>query len=114
METKTFEIRDAATFIPVLAVKLRPSCEADLFLFGRAGFGTVPEMQSSYVFLCRIDGGGGFATSDSFAWPGGARTLPAAHHHITEHFDEMESGAVVDVEFILGITKEAKTSERLR
>jgi hypothetical protein len=113
MESKTFEIRDAGTFIPVLAIKLSPGCEPDRFLLGRAGYGIRPEKQAEYVMLCKIDGGEGFSTCDPYAWPGGARTFPVAHRYIIEHFDEMESGAVVDVEFVLGITKEPKTSERL-
>ena len=113
MIAKTFEVRDRATFIPVLAVKLDPLCEADRFLFGRAGFGTTPDAQGRYVMLCRIDGGEGFATTDPYSWSGTARTMTAAHLHIIEQFNNLESGAVVDVEFIAGLTGQPKTSEAL-
>lgn len=45
METKTFEIRDDGTFIPVIGIRFDPDCERDRYLFGRAGFGTDPETQ---------------------------------------------------------------------
>lgn len=113
MIAKTFEIRDRATFIPVLAVKLRPGCEADRYLFGRAGYGTAPEVQGAFVMVCRVDGGEGFATSNQHRWNDGSRTMRRAHHHIREHFDDLESGAVIDVEFLSGETPAPKVSERL-
>ena len=111
MKTKTFEIRDRATFIPILAVKLEPGCEADRFLLGRAGFGITPKKQAEYIYLIRISGGEGKAACDPYDWGVSPRTLHTAHLHIMEHFDELESGSVVDVEFILGETKEPKVSE---
>lgn len=112
MIAKTFEVRDRATFIPVLAVKLEPGCDADRYLFGRAGYGLTPDDQAHFVMVCRVDGGEGFATTDQHGWPGGTRTMMYAHHHIREHFDELASGAVVDVEFLQGVTTEPKKSER--
>lgn len=111
MKTKTFEIRDASTFIPVIATKMEPACEADRYLFARSGFGVEAANQAAYVFLACIDGGDGRATSDPYMWPGGARTMPTAHQYIIDHFDELESGAVVDVEFIMGLTPAPKVSE---
>lgn len=64
MIAKTFEIRDRATFIPVLAVKLQPDCEADRFLIARAGYGLTPADQSKYVLLMRLDSGRGMYTCD--------------------------------------------------
>ena len=113
MITKLFEIRDKGTFVPVLAIKLSPSCEPDRYLLGRAGFGTTEEQQGKYIFVSRIDGGEGKGTSDPYNWGGVARTLPVSHAYIAEHFDNLESGTVVDVEFILGETKKPKEPERL-
>ncbi len=112
MIAKTFEVRDRATFIPVLAVKLEPGCEGDRYLFGRAGYGIFPEAQRRFVTVCRVDGGEGFATSDPHAWTSHSRTMTLAHKHIEAHFDELPSGAVVDVEFLLGETPAPKQSER--
>lgn len=45
----------------------------------------------------------------------GAVREPIKWHnqYIIEHFDELESGDVVDVEFIVGETTEQKKSERI-
>ena len=112
MIAKTFEVRDRSTFIPVLAIKLKPSCEKDRYLLGRAGYGTTPQDQAKYVFLCRVDGGEGKGSCDPYDWQsGGARTMAVAHSHIIEHFDELESGAVVDVEYIQSERDKPKKSE---
>lgn len=51
------------------------------------------------------------AEYDSFNWSN-ARTMHVAHEYLKEHFDDLESGAVIDVEFILGETETPKRSER--
>ena len=38
--------------------------------------------------------------------------MTAAHEWLLKNFDEVDDGAVLDVEFILGETKEPKVSER--
>ena len=102
MIAKTFEIRDRMTFIPVLAVKLEPCNEADRYLLARAGFGIDPVTQSGYVILTKINDNEGLSTSDPYSWPGGLRTMQEAHKYIRFNFASLESGAVVDVEFLLG------------
>ena len=111
-ETKLFEIRDSATFIPVAAVRLRnigpeaPSTETWLLARGGWGMGDGP------IHLFRLDERGqGF--SDPCEWGPGARTMPVAHVYIRDHWPELVSGQVIDVEFILGLQPEPKTSERL-
>jgi hypothetical protein len=39
------------------------------------------------------------------------RTWNTAHHYIIEHWRELESGAVVDVQFVLGKTNTPKTTD---
>lgn len=112
MITKTFEVRDRATFIPVLAVKMVPGCEADRYLFGRAGYGTTPQGQGEYVLVARITGGEGNMKCDPFEWPNGARTMLIAHQYIVKNFDALNSGDVVCVEHILGERESKKRSER--
>ena len=116
MITKAFEIRDGGTFIPVIAIRMTPSTdsfdwqeEAERYLLRRAGFG----FESPSVILCRMESAGTDrnASYDPYAW--GGRTYPVAHNYIVEHFDELESGAVIDVEFILGETTQPKHSERV-
>lgn len=111
MITKTFEVRDRATFIPVLAIRLRPTDEADRYLIARAGYGTRPERQAEYILVVRIAGGEGRATCDPYDWGNGSRTLQVAHDHIAKNFDGLPNGAVVDVEYILGETAAPKVSE---
>lgn len=111
METKTFEVRDSMTFIPVLAVRLDPACESDRYLLGRAGFGTTPEAQGEYVVLVALEKDE--ATYDPHKWlANGTRTLHIAHHHIVECWCDLPSGAVIDVEYIVGERATVKVSER--
>jgi hypothetical protein len=112
MRVKMFELRDRATFIPALAINLSPRNEAERYLLLRAGYGETKEDHEEYVLLCRIEGGRGMATCDPYNWTGN-RTLHVAHQHIIEHFSDLESGDVIDVEFILGETERPKEPERL-
>ena len=99
MTIKTIEIRDAGTFIAALAIKIS---SADGYLARRAGYGE---------FGCVLFGrmAGREWNYDPYEW--GDRTMATAHHWITEHFDEIDSGAVVDVAFLLGETRAPKASE---
>ena len=104
MEVKTFEIRDSATFVPVMATRLLPRNERDIFLLRRAGFG----FEHLCVMMTLL--GDGRGSYDPYSW--GGRTYPVAHNYILEHWDELENGAVIDVEFILGEKPTAKVSEQ--
>lgn len=112
MHTKLFEVRDKATFIPVMATRVAPlegtSTLPEVYLLRRAGFG------DPMVILCRLECSGvdNNATYDPYSWHG-ARTMGAAHVHIQKHWEELESGAVIDVEYILGETSKPKNSEAL-
>jgi hypothetical protein len=111
MIAKTFEIRDRATFIPVMAVRLQPGNEADRYLLARAGYGTTPTRQAEYVQLFRLAGGEGDSNCDPNVW--GGRTMPVAHQFIIDNFDALESGAVVDVQHVLAETDHPAVSERV-
>jgi hypothetical protein len=110
MTTKTFEIRDRGTFIPALAIRLDPVDDRDRWLLGRAGFGTTPEAQSTYVILHHLQSDQG--TYDVFRH-NPARTMRVAHQHIIENFDSLPNGAVIDVEYILGERETPKETEQL-
>ena len=110
MKTKTFEIRDRATFIPVVAVKLSSDeNENDRYLLGRCGLGL---LGSFNIALFQLQTGIGYF--DPYEWSGApiVRTMPVAHKYIEENFDKLDSGAVIDVEFILGETTTPKKSEK--
>lgn len=94
MTAKTIEVRDKATFIPMIAIRLDPGNEADRYLLARAGYGTTPDAQRRYVLLARIEGGNGEIHCDPYDWMRGARTVPRVHEWLIDHFDEIESGAV--------------------
>lgn len=99
MEIKLFEVRDIATFIPCIAIELSGH---DGFLARRAGYG------EPCVLFGRLEGGK--FTYDPYDW--GDRTTFNAHKFINENWDELETNAVIDVEFILGETGAKKKSER--
>lgn len=107
-ETKFFEVRDAGTFIPCIAVQISgchtDDATQDEWLASRAGFG------EPRLLFGRLDGGE--FNYDYYDWPSGTRTMPVAHEYIIERWTELRSGAVVDVEFILGMRAEPKESER--
>jgi hypothetical protein len=110
VETKLVEVRDIGTFIPALVIRMTAENESQGYLMGRAGFLKPPLQFQPSVILMKLSDQE--ATADSYAWKSGARTMPVAHEWLLDHFDDIEDGSVVDVEFILGETNEPKKSER--
>jgi hypothetical protein len=106
MKAKCFELRDRATFVPVVAVKIDPGNEAERYLLRRAGFA----LPSDLVLMCGLDDGPDKATCDPYDW-GQNRTRQVAHDFIARNFDRLPAGTVIDVEFILGETQIPKESE---
>lgn len=104
MNVKLFEIRDSATFIPAIAVELVPADSQDIYLYRRAGY----SLYERYILLARLDGGP--MNYDQYDWTN--RTMKSAHIHMILHWDELKSGEVIDVQFILGETDKPKISER--
>lgn len=112
MIVKLFEVRDSATFLPVIAIKCDPANEAERYLLARTGYGMIAEDQGEYVLMTALHGGDPLRY-DAYAW-GNNRTRAVTHAHIQKHFNELESGAVIDVQFLLGETKAPKVSEAVR
>ncbi|HEY8943076.1 MAG TPA: hypothetical protein VIM73_02390 [Polyangiaceae bacterium] len=106
MKTKCFEIRDRMTFIPVVAIQPVPANEGQRYLIRRAGYG----LKGDTFIVVRLTDCQ--ANNDAYDWTGSGRTMQAAHRYIDEHFEELEDGAVIDVEHILGETTEPTRSER--
>ena len=105
MEIKLVEVRDIATNIQALAIKMRPSDEQERPFLNRSGF-----KNSDLVYLVKI--GTQEAYYDPFAWRcRDPRTMFNAHKYIQKHFDELPACSVVDVEYILGETDKPKKSE---
>jgi len=110
METKLFEVRDRMTFIPVIVINLNPGNEADRFLLGRAGFGTTVEDQQHRWLYASLN----ILQFEVDPMASRNRTQQVSHLFIIEHWMELESGAVIDVEHIMGETTAPKVSERLQ
>ncbi len=105
MQVKLIEIRDSATFIPAVAIKMFPRNDQEDFLLGRSGFGP----SSPFVLLTRLEGGKCFYEPCDWA----DRTFQTAHKWLMDNWETFQSGDVIDVQFILGETKEPKRSELL-
>jgi hypothetical protein len=111
MQTKLFEVRDAMTFIPCIAVWCSPNCEEERYLLARAGYGRAPMIQEQYVLFGEVSGHGEFISDPNRQRHG--RTMEVAHQYIREHWADLRTGQVIDVQFITGETPEPKISEAL-
>ena len=109
MNAKLFELRDRATFVPVLAVLVQPANEQEAWLLRHSGYGF--DQFGKFVIMTGLAGGTDKATCDPHDWPCN-RTRTIAHEHIAANWDNLETGAVIDVQFIIGETSAPKTSER--
>lgn len=92
METKILEIRDSATFIPILATAMRSDDAIEQWYLKRTGFSAEGRPP---IMLCPIMGG--MATYNPYD-----RTYPVAHKYIEENWDSLKTGDVICVETILG------------
>lgn len=113
METKVFEIRDRATFIPVLGVKLKVDdlASVEAWLLRRAGYAMEDLLGGTFVLLTTLSSGVGRAICDPYDW--GGDTFPPAHDYIARYWDRIRSGDVIDAEFIRGESAAPKLSERI-
>jgi hypothetical protein len=108
MKTKLLEVRDRGTCIEMLCIDMHPENEMQHRGLKACGYScsAAPNIMITYA------GGGRSADNDPFSW--GDRTYATAHLDIIENWEAYKDGDVVDVEFILGETKEPKTSQRFR
>lgn len=105
METKIFEVRDRVTFISVMATKCSSNDELENAHLIKNGFSnSIP-----LVLVGRL--GKGEHTYYPDDWGYNPRTMYVAHKYIEEKFDELNTGEVVDVQFILGETSEKEKSD---
>lgn len=98
------EIRDKATLIPAMVIRVNAMTnmpEPHNWLIQHSGWGT--DNPGIYLFAMH---GKGYCHYDAYGW--GDRTFHNAHLYVQEHFDDIEDGQVVDVEFILGETEHPK------
>lgn len=107
MQTKLFEVRDRSTFIPCLGILLEANCEKEKYLLRQAGFA----LDREYILFHPLTKNE--INYDIYEWSTGGRTIAHAHEYVIKNWHKLESGQVIDVEFILGETKEPKQSERM-
>lgn len=103
MEIKVLEVRDEATCIPVLAIKMVAANPVEAKFLRRYGY---PTDGSAVVWMHMSDQS---ASVDPYAWRD--RTRAASHNFIYDHFDELENGDVVDVRVILKETDNSAEPE---
>ncbi len=107
METKLFEVRDRATLIAVVVIRLGCRNEAERYLLSRCGYGKEAEDQKEFYLYAGLEEFN--MQYDPYKQPN--RTRHESHKYIRAHWDDLVSGEVIDVQFILGETTEKKESE---
>jgi len=110
MQTKLFEIRDHSTCIPALGTRPNQydNDRAEEWLWTRAGFGN-KERSDTRTLVCLTYFANHRMEYDPLSWAD--RTMTTAHNYIATHWDELQSGAVIDVRFILGETDASARSD---
>lgn len=109
MEVKMLEIRDANTFMPVMAIRPVPLNEEQRYLLRRDGY--AGDQSERCVILIKNQCRG--VSYDPYNWPENPRTMRVAHVYIERNWHILFDGSVIDVEHILGETSRRKLSERL-
>lgn len=99
MTTKLFEVRDHATCMPAIAIAMEPytpdTSPQEALLLRRAGYG------DRCILFGHCEGGKFFHDP----YEHGDRTRATAHDYIVKHWDQLTSGDIIDVRFILGETQ---------
>jgi hypothetical protein len=108
MEVKCLEIRDKATFCPVICIRPVPENDAQRYLLRRDGYAAADDSSSTTIILITNQCKG--VSYDPYEW--NDRTFKTAHVWIETFWCDLEDGDVIDVEFILCETSEKKRSER--
>lgn len=103
MISKIFEIRDHATYIPVLATELVSDNEVESYHLKRTGW-----HNEGFIVISKL------SNLEIHVFPSDweSQTMQYAHGFIAEHFSRLESGAVIDVRVIRGETNTTAISER--
>lgn len=94
---KYFEVLDVGTCISVLCVELVSGEETpkESFLLGRVGF-------RGDLYILMINLSNMQVEYGSYEWKDKNSTLQTAHEFVIEHWQDLESGDVIDVEYIRG------------
>ncbi len=112
IDVKFFEVRDHATLIGVMAVRVYGhdvTNDQIRWLLKWCGWGIDP-LDGAAVFMLRLNDNGGEGYYDSFKWQD--RALREAHWAIRCDWDAYKTGDVIDVRVLLGETEVAVDSCR--
>lgn len=101
-DSKVLEIRDAATYIAVIATRTTSEVDQERYHFGRAGY------PDDFVIVTRI--GSLESQYNPFDW-GMTRTMQVAHKYIREEWENIKNLDVIDVEHIMGRRSTVKETE---
>lgn len=105
MEIKLFELRDRATFIPLLCIKPQSSEHPFIQKMAwRYGF-----KDSRAVIVTSLSCPNRGCHSDPYDW--GDRTYAAAHLHVEKNWDTLKTGDLIDVRVLLGEAEKPCESE---
>jgi hypothetical protein len=107
MEIKCLEIRDHATFIPVICIRPVAGNEQQRYLLRRDGY----RADDNELCIIMIDAQCRGCAYDPYDWRD-TRTHRTAHAYIAQAWQSIKDGDVIDVQFILGETTARKISER--
>lgn len=105
MRTKFFEIRDRATCIPALVIEMISNIPLEILFLKHAGY----SMNRACYMLIMIETQE--CRYNSYEWNRGTRTMEIAHKFIEDNFKNLQDCDVIDVQFILGETKEPVKSD---
>lgn len=105
-EIKYFEVRDAATFIPVMAIRLSVTDGDRDYLLRRAGYG----VGDPYVLVIKLEEPA--VQYNAYSWRT-VRPMRFLHTYIERHWDALSCGDVLDYEYLNGLSKKPKLSERI-
>ena len=102
---KYLEVRDSCTCIPVIAISTKVEDPIGRKFMWQMGFGP----RSNMVFVTKVEP---VQTEyNPFAWGENPRTMFRAHKYIQDNWNELKSGDVVDVEYIMGLRATKKEAE---
>jgi hypothetical protein len=103
-QVKYFEVCDEGTLIPVMAVFVNFPSQTEQAILRRGGYRV---SVGPLVFLTELNNRQ--TCYFPYEWHAG-RTLRLTHLHLEKNWDQLESGSVIDVEYLLGLTQEPKKS----
>ena len=96
-ETKIFAIHDVMTLVSMMVQRLVPETLQEELILSRAGYREI----DNYFFFSTFRDEMGEFTYDVYKLEN-QRSFGTAARYIKQNWDELESGELIDIEYILG------------